>query len=46
MAAIDFIREGDGDRQLDALASQFGLSRTETEAVVESLVPQITRRIE
>lgn len=40
------LREADTARQIDALGAGFGLSREQTEAVVGSLLPEISRRLE
>lgn len=46
MELMDLLRQGEGGRELDQLAGNFGLSRDQTEAVVANLVPEISRRLE
>ncbi len=46
MELSGLMNEAEADRQLADLASTFGLTRHQTEAVVDSILPEITRHLE
>ncbi len=46
MELSGLMKEDEADRQLADLANTFGLTRKQTEAVVDSILPEITRHLE